>query len=654
MILRVVLFMLLACPVVGFSQEASNPKPKKPLVLFTVNKKPVTADEFIYQYKKNPSEGKDAYSKEKIEEYLHLFINFKLKVEEARKRGMDTTASFRQEFNQYREELLKPYLPGNNITDSLAKASYERMKEEVRASHILIGLKPDAAAADTLEAYNRILSVRKRLLSGEDFGKVAVEVSEDPSAKMNNGDLGYFTALQMVYPFEEAAYRTTVGEVSQPLRTRFGYHLLKVSDRRPSRGEVEVSHIMVRHGEVRTEDEAKNLIFNIYDQLQAGEKWEELTSTHSEDLSTKDRGGRLSRFGTGAMSSVPEFEKVAFELSESGQISDPFQTQYGWHIVRLEQKHPLAPFEELAPGLKSKISRDERVQVSRQALQQKLRRANNYTENVNVKSQLLATADSTLRKGQWRSSFNPKQILFSLGGKQWPVSGFIDYVYSNQKANTQAPANYLAALYDQYVDQKVAELQEERISASEPSYRYLLSEYYEGILNFEILEKEVWNKASDDSVGQRRYYEQNKTAYKAGNRVKASIYSSSSEQVLDELKELIAAGDQNAIQEHTSSRKVRSESGYFEKSEKAVLQKIPWEKGVFGAGHNGMFYLIWTKEVLPEGLQSFEEARISLISDYQTHLEKVWVAELRKKYPVKVNAKAKKVVVDQLLQNNKP
>src|SRR5690606_30749348 len=271
------LFCLLLCsiPVIAFTQSRST-SPGKTQELLRVNNRPVNVDEFIYLYRKNHQNPEEDYTLEKIEEYLTLYLNFKLKVEEARERGMDTTAAFLREFTQYKDELRKPYLPGNGLTDSLAKMAYERMKEEVRASHILVLVGPDASPSDTLRAYNRIVELRKRVTSGEPFEKVASEASEDQSARVNHGDLGYFSALQMVYPFENMAYETPVGELSPPFRTRFGYHVLKVTDRRAARPEVEVSHIMIRTGEGRSDAEAKDKIFSLYDQLQAGHPWSEL------------------------------------------------------------------------------------------------------------------------------------------------------------------------------------------------------------------------------------------------------------------------------------------------------------------------------------------------------------------------------------------
>ncbi len=648
MILRAVLFLLcifFATPHYGQSLQKSDKK-SKPVTLFSVNRKPVTTDEFIYLYKKNHQNPLEDYTREKIDEYLRLYINFKLKVEEARYRGLDTTSAFKKEFNQYKEELRRPYLPGNGLTDSLVRLTYERMKEEVSAGHILISLKPDANPQDTLNAYNRIVELRRRAVSGEDFRDLAATHSEDPSAKMNNGDLGYFTAMQMVYPFENAAYATSVGELSSPVRTRFGYHILKVYDRRPAREEVEVAHIMIRTGEQTDNDLAKDKIFSVHEQLQAGREWNELCNEHSEDPGSRDIGGKLRPFRAGQMSNIPEFERVALELNQPKQFSDPFQTQYGWHIVRLERKIPLASFEEMAPSLKNRVNRDERTQVSKQALQKKLRADFKLAENETAKTRLFNIPDSLIRKGDFMASGDKTASLelFTLSGKSYPVSAFANYI-REQVSVSQRSSRNLPGLYEQFIDDTILQLQEQRVLQVHPEYRFLLNEYYEGILLFEIMEKEVWNKASGDSVGQHKYFLQNEASYTAGSRVRASLYSTADQALLPALKGLIDEGSTTKIQEYISRNKIRAESGYFTEEEKAVLKKVPAEVGIHRGENNGMYYLAWLKETLPAGKMSFEEARAAVIADYQNHLEAEWLADLRKKYPVKLNPAGRKQIV---------
>ncbi|MBT1702645.1 peptidylprolyl isomerase [Chryseosolibacter indicus] len=625
-------------------------------VLFSVDKKPVITSEFVYLYKKNHQGKTEEFTEDKIREYLTLFINFKLKVTEAQRRGTDTTKAFIREYNSYKDELRKPYLPDSKLIDSLVLLSYNRMKEEVKASHILINVKPEASPSDTLEAYKKITELRTRALNGEDFGGLAETYSEDPSAKINKGDLGYFTAMQMVYPFETAAYTTKKGEISQPIRTRFGYHIVKVFDRKPAAGEVEVSHIMIRSGENKDSEQAKNQIFDIHDQLDKGVPWEDLCRQYSEDLTTKENGGRLRPFGVGVLGAVPECEAVAFELENEGDISDPFKTQFGWHIIRLERKIPLQPFDVIAPSLKNRVSKDERVEVSKEAAYSKIKNDYGFEENTAVKAKALLLADSTLLKAKWKPTPTQaieKETLFSLNGRTYTVKDFFSYVASNQKPGSQGPQKYMESLYDTYTEEALLSALEQKIVKKSPEYKWLLKEYYEGILLFDIMEKEVWNKASSDSVGQLNYFNANKSKYKATERVEARIYSATTKDHLEQLKGFIVQKDSVNAQEQIKKFKIREDKGAFEKDDRIILSKIQWKEGVYQAENNNLNYLIFIDKILPPGLKTFVEARPKVITDYQSYLESKWIEQLKKKYSVKVNKKALQAIIGQLVNTKR-
>ena len=655
MINKNVALVLLCCTIVISGRAQTNNKKNKSLSVFSIGKRSVSAEEFIHLYRKNHQERKPGeYTKEKIEEYLDLFIKFKLKVEEALHRGLDTTASFRKEYKTYREELRKPYLPDSRLTDSLVQLTYARLKEEVKASHILINVSADASPDDTLKAYNKILDLRTAILNGKDFGTVAASYSEDPTAKVNQGNLGYFTAMQMVFPFEQAAYTTKVNDISMPIRTSFGYHIIKVTDRKPARGEVEVSHILIRTGDGSDHNQAKNTVFDVYDQLQKGVKWEELCKEYSQDASTKENGGRLRPFGVGTMSAIPSFEHMAFNLQKPGDYSDPFQTQFGWHIIRLESKIPVPAFEDLAVSLKNRVNRDERSQISKLALQLKVRKEFGFTENNMIKNRLMTLADTTLSNGKWRPNPDATTInstLFLMNGKTYPLKDFVTYAQRNQKPNSLSPEKYLAQLYDQYVDDILSGLQEDKIKQKNPDYTWLLKEYYEGILLFEIMEKEVWNRATEDSIGQQKYFQAHTSDYKAGERIKGKIFSSGSKNIVDQLKALVESGDSVKIQTYIAAEKIRQETGAFEKADRPVLAKINWSPGVHTSENNGTYYVVWIKKILPPGLKTFNEARSAVISDYQNFVEAKWLEQLKKEYPVKINKKGKQYTLQQLVKN---
>lgn len=650
---RVILLIILNLMIVSstFSQKKKKSSDKSN-TLFMLDNSFVTTDEFIYLFSKNHQKAGEGNSKKEVEEYLNLYINFKLKVTEAKKRGMDTTKVFRDEFESYKKELIKPYLPDNKIIDSLVSLTYKRLQEEVRASHLLINVKPDAAPEDTLAAYNQILALKKRAESGESFTSLASLYSNDPSAKTNGGDLGYFTALQMVYPFENGAYTTPVGSVGGPFRTRFGYHLIKVTDRKPARGEVEVSHIMIRT-DGKDSVKVKNQIFEVYDMLIANAKWEELCSQYSEDQSTKDKGGRLRAFGVGAMNGVPEFDRVAFSMKNPGDISDPFRTNFGWHIIRLEKKISMQSYEQMQPQLKSHVAKDERLQVSKEFVRRKYMKEFSFTENNAAKNNLFQFADSTLTTGKWdvsRFASQGKESLFSLKGKNFTVQSFLEYVKTNQRPFNGKPFDALTHLYDNFTDACIMVLVEEQIAKQNPDFALLTKEYYEGILLFNIMELEVWNKAAQDSAGQMKYYESNAGKYTAGERVKGIFYSSANANFRDGLKQLIDRNDSVAIENYIREKELRVESGNFEKADRAILSQIEWRKGIYFCENNGMYYLARILDTLPPGNKTFDECRAQVITDYQNDLEQEWIKKLKQKYPVKINEKGKTYVLEKLQQ----
>lgn len=647
MLRTICILFLITCSLATYGQRKK--KQKDPIVLFEINNRKISADEFVYLYNKNHQSKPNEYTSADIEEYLDLFVKFKLKVEEARQRGMDTTAAFLSEYNSYRNELIKPYLPDNKILDSLMAQAYERMKEEVRASHLLVGVAEDADPADTLAAFNKALELKARAMKGEDFGALAAAFSEDPSAKSNRGDLGFFTALQMVYPFETAAYEAKVGEVVGPLRTQFGYHLIKVTDRQPARGEVEVSHIMLRAGDT-DENDLEGKAIEIHQQLMAGASWDELCRENSDDANSRERGGRLPAFGVGAMASVPEFERVAFSL-RPGDISDPFKTAYGWHIVRVERKIPLPSFEDLKPELKNRIAADQRFERSRAVWIEKLKDDYGYKENTEILKEMLSRADSVVKKNSWTSgalTTISQRELFALHGREFNVGDFAAYGAKQRIAGGSTPKGTLQKLFERYVEEQLLETLGNEITAKKPEFRMLANEYYEGILLFDIMEEEVWNKATADSAGLTRYFMENRSKYTAGPRVRATIYSSPDSMVIGDLKRQAGTQDAAALSKYADKQSVTQETGTFEKGDREIFQRVPWSEGVYSAENKGMYYLAWIDKILPAGEKSLEEARASVIADYQQELEAAWIGQLQVKYPVKLNEKAKKYVFEQL------
>lgn len=519
------------------SSKKTSPVTEEPNIL-TIGNEKISTEDFKYVYEKNNGKSPEAYSKASLDEYLNLYTRFKLRVKEGEELGLDTTVAFRQEFAGYQKQLAQPYLTEKEVTEMLVKQAYDRMKEEVRASHILILCSPTADPKDTLIAYNKVLALKERALKGEDFGTLAVQNSEDPSAKSNKGDLGYFTALSMVYEFEEAAYNTKVGSVSNPVRTKFGYHIIKVVDRRPSQGQVHVAHIMARYSQgMSVEDSisAKNKIDQIYVELQSGKSWNALCEEFSDDVNSKNKGGELQWFSTGKM--IPSFENAAFTLTTPGQYTAPVQTPYGWHIIKLIERKPLGSFEELEPSIRAKVTKDSRSDLNKKMLIARLKRDNNFTENAKGVDYAVSKADSSLLIGNW--TFQPSEknkiTLFTINKKKYTAEDFFGYVFENQQAiRSTSPQVYMRnVLYTNFVNASLIDYEEAHLSEKYVDYRMLLKEYHDGILLFQMMEDKVWNRASSDTAGLRKYYTEHTSRYTWSDRAHAYIVSAASKQILD-------------------------------------------------------------------------------------------------------------------------
>lgn len=631
--------LILAGLAINASAQSADP------VILKIGNDNISKSEFERVFKKNNSKD-STYDKKAVNDYMQLYINYKLKVREALELGMDTAKSFIDELAGYRKQLAQPYLVDKEVSDQLLHEAYDRLKTDIRASHILIMCDNNALPEDTLKAYNKAMKVRAELNKGADFAVTAKKYSEDKSVKDNGGDLGYFTALQMVYPFESAAYKLKKNEVSMPVRTRFGYHLIKVTDIRPSHGDVKVEHIMIKAGaNVKGEDSIKaaQKINEIYGKLKAGEKFEDLARQYSEDQTSAKNGGTLPVFGTGKM--VPEFESAAFSLKYPGDYTEPVKTAYGWHIIKLLDTHPLGRYEEMQQDIKSRVQKDSRSEVSRTSLISRVKAKYNFSENPKAKADFMKTIDSTLAVGKWSadraSALNA--TMFTLGNKSYSQQDFAKYVNDHQvKREASTPALTLANnFYADWVNESAVAYEESKLDSLYPDFRNLMQEYRDGILLFELTDKKVWSKAVKDTTGLRDFYEKNKTNYMWPDRLDASIYTCASTDISKEVRKLMKSIDDDdtlmARVNKTSQLNLQVKSGKFIKGDNEIIDKITWKVGITGdIPKDNQIAFVKVKRLIPSGPKSLEEAKGLITADYQNQLEKEWIESLRTKYPVVV------------------
>lgn len=480
--LKISLYLLLFISVKIISQETSN-------VLFNINDEPYYTSEFLKVYKKNNELIQNAQNTD-IENSLQLFVAYKLKVKEAKDFGVDTLQSFKRELNGYKKKLVLPYLKDEKVTNKLVHEAYERLQTEVNASHILIFLKPDAIPKDTIAAYNKIIEAQELILAGEEFSEVAKKYSQDPSVAENGGEIGYFTALQMVYPFESVAYSTKKNEVSKPFRTKFGYHILKVNGIRPAKGEVEVAHIMRNINSAN----AKVKIDSIYALLQNDpSKFEVLAKEFSEDNSSAISGGKLRKFNSGQM--VEAFSKVAFSLKNEGDMSAPFKTKYGWHIAKLLHKYPIQSFEVLEEELLRKVESDSRSELIGKSVIDSLLTIYNVTIDKEALNQF--------NTNEWKTSpENFTKTLVTIEDYKINQREFITYLNSVNKIS-------IAKSFEAFKNKEILKYFETNIQLTNKDFAAVYKEFEEGMLLFEMLEKQVWEK-SKDSIGLANFYDLNK------------------------------------------------------------------------------------------------------------------------------------------------
>ena len=615
-------------------------------VLFTVDEKPYYTDEFARIYKKNLDLVKDDTQKD-LNQYLDLFVGYKLKVNKAYKLGLQNNPKYQNELKSYRTQLAKNYFNDTKITQELVEEGYNRLQKEIRASHILITVDENAAAEDTLKAYKKIEDIRKKAVAGEDFDNLAVQFSQDPSAKENKGDLGYFTAFRMVYPFENAAYNTPKGQVSKIIRTRFGYHILKTVDVRDNRGEITVAHIMILNPkESDVNKDSKSIITDIYKKIQQGEKFEDLAKQFSEDKSSASKGGVLNKFGSGQLSSE-EFESMAFALKNPGDISQPFQSQFGWHIIKLIERHPIKTLDEMKAEIENKVGKDDRSKKITASLNEKLRKKYTHKRDNKQFAAVSKLITNDYYDSKWTEPANAKDFtapLLTINSKKIDGKAFLDFVEKQQKGNLKTkPLSKLSEeLFTKFQDEQLNAYYDENLENDFPDFANVMEEYRDGLLLFDLMEKEIWERAKTDTTGLKAFYDQHKMEHMWKKRVEVTIASSTKEDTAKKALALLKKGaEPQAIKEKLNVKdivSVMTKSGIFEEGSDALPKTMKYDVGISNVFKEGEYYFV-TKvdKVLPAAPKTLDECKGKVVNDYQQYLEQRWVDDLKKEFTVKVN-----------------
>ena len=620
-------------------------------VLMKINGKPVYKSEFEYIYNKNNSNN--SLDKKTLDEYVDLFVNFKLKVEEAKAQGLDTTQSFISELAGYRSQLTRPYLTDSKVDEQILREAYDRMKEDVEVSHILVRIQQGATPADTLTAWKKINSTLKRL-DKEDFAKVAKEISEDQSAEENGGYIGWVTAFRTVYPFETVAFNTPVGKISAPVRTAFGYHIIKVHNRRKSQGEILVSHIMrfTAEGDEAKNKAAKQKTDSLYQRVLAGDDFGKLASEFSEDRGSATRNGELPWFGSGRM--IPEFENAAFALKNTGDVSTPIQSAFGWHIIKLLDRKGVASFETVKADIERNVKRDERANMGQKAFVDRLRKEYGYAVNtayVNEFSKLLENktlADSVFQL----EAAKLNKPLFTFAGKEFTQADFAAYLKKNAFSEKAIASEIIEQKLDAFTEKEILAYEDSQLENKYEDFRFLINEYHDGILLFEVSNNEVWEKASKDTEGLARYFNEHKADYRWEKpHFKGRVISCKDKATLKAAKAIVKRSHNDSIDKYLRTRLndsiqyVKVEKGLFAQGENKAVDKFGFKvkKAKFEPTKEYPYVFVVGKN-LKNTPEDYTDVRGLVTADYQEYLEKEWITALRAKFTVEIDQNVLKTV----------
>lgn len=616
-------------------------------VLFTVDGKEVRVSEFTYIYDKTNGD-KANYSEKSLKEYLDLYIDFKLQVAKGEKLGMDKDPKVLQEQNQYKRQLSSTYLTDREITEKLVKEAYEHSQEDRKLSHILVMLKENAPEEQVRAAMERIKKVKSQVTAAN-FAELAAQYSDDGYSKKNGGNLGYFTVMQLPYELEKAMYNTKKGEVSGIVRSKYGFHILKVEEVRPAYGQIQLAQILIRPKKVGGEEKAKAIIDSLHKELSGSADFAATAAKHSQDNSTKARAGIIGWVGINKFPA--DFEKEVFNLKKDGAISKPIKSSAGWHILKRVKAMKNPTYQQVKGELTTKIKRDERFQIVQDSLVERIKREGGYKRDEKIAQDVLAALknDKTFLQGRWNPSkdlLNNQKVLFSIGNINATVKEFVllaqrspNERFSMQPRTAQAA---MERILNKLVTQKALIYEETQLDKKYPEFKALMREYEEGILLFEVKKDLVWDKASNDDEGLKAYYEEHKSDYQWKERAKVTFYTlrTTDKKLINKIRKKSKKKSAEEIKElfNQDNAVVQTTQATYEKGKNAEVDALKWKARTVSKGYDkdGSFYFTKIEEVLPSENKSLDEARGYVVADYQDALEKSLIEDLRKEFKVEV------------------
>ena len=620
-------------------------------VLFTVKGTPVRVSEFKGIYAKTNQDKAD-FSRASLEEYLDLYVKFKLKVQKARDLYLDTVPALKTELDGYRKQLAASYLVDREVTDKLVLEAHNRMLQDVEISHIYVPLDKNAASKDTATAYNRIMDIMKQIKNGKSFEQAAVENTEDKAAKESKGYIGFVTAMlpDGFYNMENAIYKAKAGDITGPLRTNSGYHIVKVHSFRPARGEMEVAQILIRKGDSPEKMAAAKIrIDSVYNALKNGADWNKICAAVSEDNMTKGKGGDIGFFGINRYQK--SFEDAAFALQKDGEFAAPVETTIGWHIIRRKTAKPVASYETMKRGLSDRVKRDSRSEMAKQSIISRIQQEGNFKEFPEALSKWTAMqTDSVFHTYKWKPDANkPQTPMFSFGAQNYTIADFEQHCANASRERMRGKGypteETIAKLYKAWKDDAALRFEETQLDKKYPEFRDLMREYEGGMLLFEAAKVEVWDRANTDTIGLEKFFNESiKDKYKWDERAKVSIYTikSSDPSLLVKVREMATKKPAADVLKKFNKKEemVNVMERVYEKGKNKDLDAV-WKSGALTApktdtGTNTANFMK-VEEIMPPVSKKLNEAKGYAVADYQDFLEKNWVEKLRSEYKVDID-----------------
>ena len=614
--------------------------------ILKIDNQTVNKAEFEQIYWKNKKEK--IATKEDLDEYIKLFVNFKLKVIAAEELGLDTTKKFINELSGYRVQLEKPYLIDTSINEDLINEAYYRTINEVNASHIMTKLGPNPTPEDTLKAYNKILDIRNKILSGNiGFEEAAEELSEDPYAKSSKGNLGYFNAFKMLYSFECAAYETPVGKVSEIVRTKYGYHIVQPNSIRKAKGRVKTSHIMITTSSKKENILSEEKINSIYKELVEKTKtFEELAIQYSEDRKSAKNGGEIGWINSGG-NFYPEFEEAVFSLKTDGEYSKPFKTPNGWHIVKRLSYEPIGDLKSMSYNLKNKIQKDARAQKTKSSFINKLKTEYQLKNMFNIKVlvSILKNKKFDYENLDFNNNLkNINNVVLTFSNVSFTNFDFIKYLGKSKLiSKDKIEENLIKQQFIKFTNHNLIEFEKTQLETKHPDFKALMKEYRDGILLFEISDQNIWTKAIKDTAGLKEFYNSNKDTWKWPNRINGTLFTSESKKTVNKVKSLklkksLSNDSIMSILNKDNLFNLKYENKIIDNFNKYNLTFDDLEKGFNGPfKFEEKWVLIYVEDKLPQRNKELKEAEGIIVSAYQNYLESQWLSSLKEKHEISIN-----------------